>query len=85
MRWFDYLQHVADKTGVFKPVAFQIPEPDLKPPTAPPPKVCNTLLHPLFCLLHHLSITLLQVYLFNVKPRRHIQATKIPVVACFRI
>ncbi|CAL5218456.1 g137 [Coccomyxa viridis] len=38
VRWFDYLQHVADKTGIFKPVAFQIPEPDLKPPTIPPPK-----------------------------------------------
>lgn len=51
MRWFDYLQHVADKTGIFKPVAFQIPEPDLKPPTIPPPKVHDSLLHQLSCLL----------------------------------
>lgn len=39
VRWFDYLQHVADRTVVFKPVIFQIPDPDLKPLVAPPPKV----------------------------------------------
>ena len=45
VRWFDYLQHIADKSSVYSPVAFQIPEANLKPPVAPPPKVTFKSMH----------------------------------------
>ena len=38
MRWYDYLQHVADPRGIFPKVHFKRPRLSLVPPVVPAPQ-----------------------------------------------